>query len=158
MFRSLPGVLLLTMLSTGCDKKSDAGAQQRSLRRSQSAEAQVNLQQIFRSAKTFWEVEFRLPPAAPLRPEAGSCCKQPGQQCPAEAAPPPWDELGDPFVEPHRYSYEFIPGPDGPNASFKVRAVGDLDCDGALSTYELSVTAKDGVMGEQVLSADNPLD
>ncbi|MCC6997463.1 MAG: hypothetical protein IT370_22800 [Deltaproteobacteria bacterium] len=158
MFRFLPALLLLATVSTGCEKKQSPDAGERYIRRSKSIEAQVNLQQIYRRVKTFWEVELRLPPAAPLRPAAGSCCRQPGQQCPPEAAPPPWDELGDPFVEAHRYSYEFIPGPDGPNASFKVRAVGDLDCDGTLSTYELSVTAKDGVMSEPVLSADNPLD
>ncbi len=158
MVRLLPALLLLAVSSASCDKNQDAGARDRYIRKSKSAEAQLNLQRIYRTARTYWEVDHRLPPAAPLRPAAGECCKHPGQQCPAEAGPPPWDELGDPFVEPHRYSYEFIPGPDGLDASFKVRAVGDLDCDGTLSTYELSVTARDGAMTEQVLNAENPLD
>ena len=158
MFRLIPLVLLLAVLSLGCEKKQNPGAGERYIRRSKSTEAQLNLHRIYLAVRTLWETDVRLPPAAALRPGAGECCKQPGQQCAAEAAPPPWDQLDDPHREPHRYSYEFIPGPSGPNTSFKVRAVGDLDCDGTLATYELTVTILDGRLGEPVLTEENPLE
>ncbi len=158
MFRFLPAVLLLAVASAGCEKKQSPEAHERYIRRSKSIEAQVNLQRIYREVRATWEMEQRLPPAAALRPAAGECCKQPGQQCAGEVAPPPWDLLGSPHAEPHRYSYEFIPGPEGPSASFTVRAVGDLDCDGTLSTYQLTVSASNGALGQPVITEQNPLE
>lgn len=45
-----------------------------------------------------------------------------------------WATLGFSPSEPLRYPYELEPGPDG---RYVIRAVGDLDCDGVHSHFEL---------------------
>jgi hypothetical protein len=79
--------------------------------------------------------------AAPLTPQL-ACCEQ-GGQCqpdPATWAAPGWKELEFSIDDPYRYAYEYAPDPSGQSAT--VRAIGNLDCDSALSTYELRLTVK----------------
>jgi hypothetical protein len=79
--------------------------------------------------------------AAPLTPQL-ACCEQ-GGQCQPDAATwaaPGWKELEFSIDDPYRYAYEYTPDPNGQSAT--VRAVGNLDCDNALSTYELRLTVK----------------
>lgn len=45
---------------------------------------------------------------------------------------PTWRALNFKIDSPHRYQYEYVS--DG--KSFTARAIGDLDCDGVLSTFE----------------------
>jgi hypothetical protein len=51
---------------------------------------------------------------------------------------PGWRELGFSVDGPYRYTYSYVPDPSGQSAI--VRAVGDLDCDGTSSLYELKLT------------------
>ena len=77
--------------------------------------------------------------AAPLTPQL-ACCEQ-GGQCPPDPATwaaPGWKELEFSIDDPYRYAYEYAPDPNGQGAT--VRAIGNLDCDSALSTYELRLT------------------
>ena len=77
--------------------------------------------------------------AAPLTPQL-ACCEQ-GGQCqpdPATWAAPGWKELEFSIDDPYRYAYEYAPDPNGQGAT--VRAIGNLDCDSAFSTYELRLT------------------
>jgi len=79
--------------------------------------------------------------AAPLTPQL-ACCEQ-GGQCqpdPATWAAPGWKELEFSIDDPYRYAYEYTPDPNGQSAT--VRATGNLDCDSAVSTYELRLTVK----------------
>ena len=79
--------------------------------------------------------------AAPLTPQL-ACCEQ-GGQCqpdPATWAAPGWKELEFSIDDPYRYAYEYSPDPSGQSTT--VRAIGNLDCDSALSTYELHLTVK----------------
>lgn len=82
----------------------------------------------------------RVPPtAAPATPHP-SCCDQ-GGTCSDDAATwsaPGWRELGFSVDGPYRYTYEYVPDPSGTSAV--VRAVGDLDCNGVSSLYELRLT------------------
>jgi hypothetical protein len=61
-------------------------------------------------------------------------------------AHPTWHELSFEIASPHRYSYEFVT--DG--ARFIARALGDLDGDGVLSTFER--TGQIGPDGAVVIS------
>ena len=74
--------------------------------------------------------------AAPLTPSL-ACCEQGGkcQPDPETWAAPGWKELEFSIDDPYRYAYEYAPDPNGQGAT--VRAIGNLDCDRALSTFEL---------------------
>jgi hypothetical protein len=92
--------------------------------------------------------------AAPLTPQL-ACCEQ-GGQCqpdPATWAAPGWKELEFSIDDPYRYAYEYAPDPSGQSAT--VRAIGNLDCDSALSTYELRLTVK-GTAVERSWSRQDP--
>jgi hypothetical protein len=71
-----------------------------------------------------------------LQPAPGSCCKHPEGICPPARSlweAQPWESLRFAIDDPVRYSYQYVS--DG--ATFTVRAVGDLDCDGTFSTFEI---------------------
>jgi hypothetical protein len=77
-----------------------------------------------------------LPEAAPLTPAEvprGHRVTDP----PGTWDHPTWRRLGFALERPHAYSFELstVPGPE--RATFTVRALGDLDGDGVLSTFEL---------------------
>jgi hypothetical protein len=94
------------------------------------------------------------PTAAPTTPTP-SCCDQ-GGTCHPDAATwstPGWRELGFSIDGDYRYSYEYVPDPNGVSAI--VRAVGDLDCDGKTSRYELRLTVK-GLAVERAWTRKDP--
>jgi len=85
----------------------------------------------------------RVPPTA-AGPTPGACCAQ-GGACPGDPAAwtaAGWRELGFSIDGAHRFSYQYTPDPGGLAAT--LRAVGDLDCDGAVSRVELGVTVIGG--------------
>jgi hypothetical protein len=87
------------------------------------------------------------PTAAPPTPRP-SCCEQ-GGTCSEDAttwSAPGWRELGFSIDGSYRYTYEYAPDPSGTEAI--VRATGDLDCNGTLSSYELKLTVKPGTERE----------
>ncbi|MCX4244070.1 hypothetical protein [Paraliomyxa miuraensis] len=123
--------------------------------KSMAAEAKVNVGVITRGVKMAFEEELFDPAtmtattgrllAAPMTPPAGSCCKQPGGTCRPDMGDwshEGWKAAMFQLSEPHRYSYEIAV--DGQTVT--VRAVGDLDCDGELATYEAVGTIKDGAL------------
>ncbi|MBC8067758.1 MAG: hypothetical protein IAG13_05435 [Deltaproteobacteria bacterium] len=128
----------------------DLGAMTEYMRKSKGAEAKVMLAGIARSVVSASQNEHFGPDgtvtamalvAAPMTPAAGSCCKQPQGKCtpnPADWQQPGWQAISFAMTEPHYYSYELVVDAAG----FMARAVGDLDCDGELATFELRGTAK----------------
>ena len=77
--------------------------------------------------------------AAGPTPPAGACCDT-GGECAVELAhwqTPAWQALAFTIDDPHRYSYQYIPDPDGQGAT--IRAIGDLDCDTTKSIYDTHV-------------------
>lgn len=77
-------------------------------------------------------------PRTPVLP----CCPR-GGTCTSDAAmwnAPGWRALEFSIDGPFRYTYEYLPDPNGRSAI--VRATGDLDCDGKISTYELKLVVK----------------
>lgn len=82
------------------------------------------------------------PTAAGPTPEAG-CCDQEGGACAADPGrwtTAGWQALTFSIDGEHRYAYSYLPGADGTSAV--VRAVGDLDCDGDLATFEIELRAE----------------
>ena len=47
-----------------------------------------------------------------------------------------WQALNFGVRDPFYYQYQFISSGTGTNAKFTARAIGDLNCDGRLSTFE----------------------
>jgi hypothetical protein len=79
-------------------------------------------------------------PAGPT-PEV-SCCDR-GGACQPDAAlwdTPGWRELQFSVDGAYRYTYEYVPDASGRSAL--LRATGDLDCDGVIATYEVTLTVK----------------
>jgi len=111
-------------------------------RKAKTAEASENVLQIFRGVATYYSTERmgpgftvagpELPPSLPRTPPTPPCGRQPWPP----NADPRWRELLDfePF-DPVLFAYEYQRSPDG--QSFVVRAVGDLDCDGQQSLFEI---------------------
>lgn len=137
------------------------------LHKSKAAEARLRIRQIARGASDSMTAErigadgqfapSAPPAAAPMTPAAGSCCKQPQGKCvptAADWAHPSWQALSFDIADPHYYSYELEPTTDG----FVVRAVGDLDCDGVLATFEVRGTMKNGEVEIAEMTSTAPLE
>jgi hypothetical protein len=100
----------------------------------------------------------RVPPSPAGPTPARGCCDQDGPggqtgetgECAPDAATwtaAGWRELAFSIDGPYRYAYQYVPDPGGRSAV--LRAVGDVDCDGAASTLEVKLT----VVGRAVMQA-----
>jgi len=120
--------------------------------RGKNMEAKIFIKKIRDGARTYYldpntargGISPRPPqfpgPSAALTPAAGSCCKGKESKCAPEQtqwSTPTWIALGFSLDDPHYYSYSYTV--NGKN--FTARAVGDLDCDGKYSTFELRGSA-----------------
>lgn len=109
------------------------------VRRSKTAEATTNAHLIQQGVTRYYEQNGQLPPAIPLTPAA-----PPGDvkdPWPTDA-PSGWQDVGFAPNDLLYYAYEYSPSPDGQR--YSVRALGDLDADGVLSTFELTGEVVDG--------------
>ena len=77
----------------------------------------------------------RFPQTTPLTPPKPHCERAATPM--ALWAHPGWKELQFYIEDPHYYSFEFKSAGTGAAAVFTARSLGDLDCDGVLSTFEL---------------------
>ncbi len=55
---------------------------------------------------------------------------------PGDWAHPTWKALTFEMRDPHYYQYEYVSDGTGAESRFTVRALGDLNCDGVMSTFE----------------------
>ncbi len=118
-------------------------------RRSKTSEASMNLRRMYDAATVYYTVEQvgrdgavlprQFPTTTPLTPARSAC--QGGNSVKHVPSPGMWGAAGwqalnfgvrDPFY----YQYQFISSGTGTNAKFTARAIGDLNCDGRLSTFE----------------------
>ena len=79
----------------------------------------------------------KVPPLAAGPTPRPSCCEQ-GGACAPDAKlwdTPGWRALAFSIDGEFRFTYEYEPDPSGTSAI--VRATGDLECNGTLTTYEL---------------------
>jgi hypothetical protein len=124
-------------------------------KKSESSEARAHLMKLASGAQMAW-MDSSAPgqinpgppalpgPSAGPTPPLGTCCQQ-GGRCQPNAvlwAEDPWKTLKFSMDDPHLYSYEYKLDPDG--RSFTVMAYGDLDCDGAYSTFSMKGNAEAG--------------
>jgi hypothetical protein len=136
-------------------------------KKAKSIEPKVHLKWMFDWARIYYEElggkrekKFPTPSAGPT-PPLGTCCKQPRGRCEANSglwAKPPWTSLRMALDDPHYYSYQYEVAPDG--RSFTARAMGDLDCNGVYSTFELvgSISADGTVTGPAGMFINNELE
>src|SRR5262249_26830828 len=97
----------------------------------------------------------KVPPLGAGPTPQPACCEL-GGTCdpdPKTWAAPGWRALAFSIDGPYRFTYEYLPDPSGTSAV--VRAVGDVDCDGASSTYELHLTVEGGKV-ERAWSRKDP--
>ena len=171
--RAVFGSLVLLCALGACDKEAPAdadasketpdakkdepkGAFSTYKAKSMASEAKVNVGRIVSAVQFAFQeervvpgsMEIRsgmLPPSTPMTPAAGACCKQPQGTCAPDMgdwAQEGWKLLNFAPSGPHRYSYEIV----ADEKSVTIRAQGDLDCDGELSTYEAVGTVVDGAL------------
>lgn len=81
----------------------------------------------------------RVPPLPAGPTPLPGCCEQGGacEPDPARWASPGWQALAFSIDDDHRYTYSYIPDAGGRSAV--LRAIGDVDCDGQASLYELAI-------------------
>jgi type IV pilus assembly protein PilA len=108
------------------------------IKKSKTSEARQFVKKLYDGGrKLSLEQGGQLPPSAGPTPPLGSCCAGAAEgKCmpnPALWENPTWTALQFSVDDPHYYSYEWQT--DG--KEFKVRAYGDLDCDGIYSTFEI---------------------
>ncbi len=106
------------------------------IRKSKTTEARQFVRKMHDGARAHYAETGKLPAAVGPTPPLGSCCKGSGDKCFPNAKlwdHPTWIALQFSVDDPHFYSYAFITDGD----SFTVQAMGDLDCDGIYSTFEM---------------------
>lgn len=139
-WRRVRYVLLLAAL---CAIATCPAAKRACTAKSQAQEAEDLLGYLAEKVSLSYLANGKLPPGAPPTPRP-SCCEQGGTCSPDPAvwAAPGWAGLAFSIDDEYRYTYEYAPDPSGTSAT--LRAVGDLDCDGKSSLYEVKLTITAG--------------
>ncbi|MEZ4466122.1 MAG: hypothetical protein R3F43_17135, partial [bacterium] len=111
------------------------------IRRSKASEARVEVRRLAMAARAYHAEFGKLPAAAPPTPAEVPC----GSGDPKPASPdlwahPAWQALSFATPDNPRYQYSFEADATG----FTARARGDLDCDGVLSTFEITGVLREG--------------
>jgi type IV pilus assembly protein PilA len=118
------------------------------IRRSKTLEASLNVRKMFDSSVTYFETEHsdkaqnilarQFPTNAAITP-AAACCGVGGKCKPAvtnfQDANGVWQALNFSVDDPFHYQYQYVSTGTDTAATFEAYALGDLDCDGTLSTF-----------------------
>lgn len=127
------------------------------VRRSKTSEASLNVRKLFDSAVSYYHYsseqlgpdKARFPASTELTPDAPFCVDGESGIEPTATAwdGESWQALNFAIGERHNYRYQFISEGTGKGAMFTARAMGDLDCDGVLSTFErVGFVGDDGIV------------
>ncbi|MBP9087961.1 MAG: hypothetical protein KBG15_17705 [Kofleriaceae bacterium] len=106
---------------------------------SQRIEAELMMRRVVRRSQALATAAGVYVVGATLLSPAVSCCEQNvggKHQCAADPTAwqdPIWRELDFAMEEPHYFQYQYT----GTATSYKVTAVGDLDCDGTTITFAI---------------------
>jgi len=116
------------------------------MKKGKRSEAELNLDAIKKSNKTYFATNATFVPLAVAATPAAACC-QPGgiSKCPVNPANwngvPAWDALDFEITEEHYFQYDY----DGTAGNtYTANAIGDLDCDGTTMTFTLAGDATTG--------------
>jgi len=138
-------VRYLLLLVTLCALATCPSGLRRHRARQRALEAPALLEYMTDRVRAVWKERGRLPQgAAGPTPPLGTCCTR-GGRCPADPAAwrdPAWRVLAFSIDGAHRYSYQYEVV-DGGHVAI-LRAIGDVDCDGASGTYEVRLTPAGG--------------
>lgn len=122
----------------------------RYIAKAKTAEADTQIEKISTGARTYYMDQHvgqdidsatisQKFPASEAPTPALSCCSGGADKCVPVATiwqTPTWNALQFSINDPHYYRYEFESAGSGLTAEFTARAIGDLDCDNDLSTFE----------------------
>lgn len=144
------------------------------IRRTQTSEALTNLRKLYDSSVAYFQSDHALRDGAGMaRRFPESVARTPdGEFCAAEAEggkwrpnagywrSESWAALNFALMDPHYYAYEYDSSGVDSAAMFTARAMGDLNCDGRLSTFErVATTDSDlNVVGSGPVWWKDPLD
>ncbi|HEY4179745.1 MAG TPA: hypothetical protein VGM90_23045 [Kofleriaceae bacterium] len=136
-WRRLRYLLLLIAL---CSIATCPAAKRACTANARAEEAEDLLGYLASRVDVYYAATGKLPPTPAGPTPVPGCCDQSGTCSPDPSlwATPGWKELGFSIDGSFRYTYSYTPDPGGHTAT--VRAVGDLDCDEAKSTYEVKLT------------------
>jgi hypothetical protein len=151
-WRRLRYVLLLIAL---CAIATCPSAKRACTANTRSQEAEELLDYLAERVEAAIAANGRVPAVAAGPSPATSCCDQ-GGECTPDAAiwhTPAWQALAFSIDNHHRYTYAYVPDASGRAAV--VRATGDLDCDGVISVYELTIWS-DGTGVHRKWARKNP--
>jgi type IV pilus assembly protein PilA len=124
----------------------------RNARKAKSSEALVQIRKLYGASRTYileqhhaQDGTIHMPqfPEAEVPTPAGTCCASPINKCapvPSDWETATWRALQFSLGDPHYYQYEYAStgsASAGPGSRFTVRALGDLNCDGELATFEM---------------------
>jgi len=142
-WRRLRYVLLLASL---CAIATCPAAKRACTRNTRAQEAEDLLDYLGDRVARTVAMTGKVPPtAAGPTPQPG-CCEQGGACSPDDTtwSAQGWRELAFVIDDDYRYTYQYTPDPSGLSAT--LRAVGDLDCDGKASLYEVKLTVIGGLV------------
>ena len=137
-WRRLRYVLVLVAL---CAIATCPAAKRSCNAKNRAEEADDLLDVLSERVRTIARQTGKVPPLAAGPTPQPACCDQADGVCDPDDATwqtPGWRALGFSIDGPYRYTYSYVPAPDGKSAV--VRAVGDLDCNDKRSLYEVTVT------------------
>jgi hypothetical protein len=129
-------VVMLAACSKGDDKKGGGGGGGR------GAGPALMLNKISKLAKVYYAEHAAFPKGVAALTPSGSACNQNGKTFAAVPwTDPVWTQLVFTIDEPqpYQFSYESADG-----QSFTVKAIGDTNCDGKMSTTEMTGRVVEG--------------
>lgn len=166
-YQAGPGGSMIILATTGGLAAVAIPAFTKYMERAKSSEAELLIKRIHDGAHAYYhypeqtslapEPKHLLRESVGPTPPAGACCATGTGKCapdPALWSHPAWQALQFSIEDAHYYSYQYEVLDGG--KAFVARAIGDLDCDGVFSTFELEGTiTKDGTVERSPIRRSN---
>lgn len=129
------------------------------IRRSKTSEATLNLRKLFDSSVSYYGGEHaarnggildrQFPVTNAFTPVDTACNDGESKKFAPDASlwtTPTWEALNFAINDPALFQYQYVAAGSNEGANFTAGAQGDLDCNGALSTFERVGTIVDGAV------------